>query len=578
MMMPNVPMLPPLELMPNIPMLPPLEPRPMLPNQSSVESGAGEDAAQPSAKDMKKFECAICYEYMENPVGCGSCDTRFCKSCLQRVLRQAIDDRPPQSTDPPNSAKCPHCRSFFSPRCVVADVDLRKEIADCTDTVTCPNEGCGTELPIGMLKAHEATCPYMRLRCRYADWGCEWVGRKRDMEDHDRNSCEFRCGLGQLVERFRQGDQRAASVLQQHHMQIAAQSQMLTLHSRQAMMMRERDPRSLLDVYRLAYEASFFPGRFVATRDMWSGMINGQERRCAVCNVLLVVPSLALMFHVSFQGFKLLYGLQLDTISGDELWFLADHLLLSLIVSLLGILCIACFVIDSKGPADWTIYNVRNIIPGRPVLRDLAAITMAMAHFSVIEFLGTHPGVMMWQLTVIVTILFASFVSCIVETSSGGPTVLRSSRAWPVVIFGLRYGLLAALCGVAPSVSAVIVLRSLKRHVAVSSKVTVEDSECFIPQIGMSFLGAIAGVAFAFDNAVFQEEGIPLGITSLNIVLLDSVFAAFVLACVNGLVFLLDEAGRKLGERNVHAGTGMSPVGCAVFGVCSFLMLCISAA
>ena len=61
MMMPNVPMLPPLELMPNVPMLPPLEPRPMLPNQSSVESGAGEDAAQPSAKDMKKFECAICY-------------------------------------------------------------------------------------------------------------------------------------------------------------------------------------------------------------------------------------------------------------------------------------------------------------------------------------------------------------------------------------------------------------------------------------------------------------------------------------------------------------------------------------
>ncbi len=48
-------------MMPNVPMLPPLEPRPMLPNQSSVESGAGEDAAQPSAKDMKKFECAICY-------------------------------------------------------------------------------------------------------------------------------------------------------------------------------------------------------------------------------------------------------------------------------------------------------------------------------------------------------------------------------------------------------------------------------------------------------------------------------------------------------------------------------------
>ena len=77
------------------------------------------------------------------------------------------------------------------------------------------------------------------------------------------------------------------------------------------MMMRERDPRSLLDVYRLAYEASFFPGRFVATRDMWSGMINGQERKCAVCNVLLVVPSLALIFHVSRKN-------------NDENWSVVD--------------------------------------------------------------------------------------------------------------------------------------------------------------------------------------------------------------------------------------------------------------
>ena len=238
---------------------------------------------------------------MENPVGCGSCQTRFCRSCLQRVLRQATMNRNPQSTDPPNSAKCPHCRSYFTSQTIYIDRALEKIISDCTDTVTCPFSGCNTELRIGLLKAHEAQCQYIRMRCKFAEWGCSWVGRKKDLADHDEHECEFRGGLGKLVERFRQGDAQGRQILQQHHMQISAQSQMLSLHSRQMIMIRARNAGSVFDVLQLAYEASLFPGRFSATREVWSGMINQQEGRCTICNMLLMLPSMALVLNVSIS-------------------------------------------------------------------------------------------------------------------------------------------------------------------------------------------------------------------------------------------------------------------------------------
>jgi len=577
-------------------MLPPLEPQPML-NQTSDEGNSHaadnkEEGEKPSMTDMKRFECAICFEYMDDPVGCGSCQHRVCQSCLHRVLREETNNRPPQSTDPPKSAKCPHCRSFFTIQSIVLDKELKKEISDCTDTVTCPFQGCGTGLRIGLLKAHEAQCPFIRMRCRFADWGCEWVGRKKDIEDHDAHQCEFRGGLGKLVERFRQGDAQGDHILQQHHMQLSGAGQMLSLHSRQMMMIRGKNAGDLFQTLHLAYEASLFPGRFNATGEMWISLIGKEESRCIVCNILLLVPSLALIFNVSFQGFKLLSRLQIETLSGDDVWFLVDTLLLSLIVSMLGILCMACFFIDTKSPRDWTIYNIRNLVPGQPILRDLAAICMAMTHFSAIEFLGPHPGIMIWHLIGILTIFFTSFVSRIIEKnepSSSNVGTLRIARAFSVVIFGLRYGLLAAMCGFAPSVNAVVTLRLLKQTAMVSSKVTVEDSECFIPQFGVGFLIAISGLSTALEYAT------DLNAVSWWNVLLDWAFSTAVLAYANAFVFLLDKAGRKLGETNFDMGRRMfmqahrssgallpntqpTPIGCLVFGLCSFLLLCIAAA
>ena len=64
-------------------------------------------------------------------------------------------------------------------------------------------------------------------------------------------------------------------------------------------MMWGRNVGNVCDVLRLGYEVSLFPGRFSAMREVWSGMINQQDARCVVCNVMLLVPSMALVLHVS---------------------------------------------------------------------------------------------------------------------------------------------------------------------------------------------------------------------------------------------------------------------------------------
>ena len=163
--------------------LPPLVPQPVL---KQTNNDGTDDEEDTKKKQLKKFECALCVEYMENPVGCGntSCDSRFCDVCLKKVIVNAAA----QTLGNQLEAKCPHCRKVFTAQSIKEDKELKKEMDECTDTVKCQYSGCDTQLSIGIVKLHEATCPYQQLKCRYSDWGCEWIGRRMDLSDHEKSS------------------------------------------------------------------------------------------------------------------------------------------------------------------------------------------------------------------------------------------------------------------------------------------------------------------------------------------------------------------------------------------------------
>jgi len=277
---------------------------------------------------------------------------------------------------------------------------------------------------------------------------------------------------------------------------------------------------------------------------------------------------------------------QLEKLSGDDLWLLAETLLQSLIIVMLGILCISCFFIDTKSPHEWTTYNVRSM--NGQLLRDIASICMAMAYALTFNG-GLHPGFILWQSTAIVTVLYTSFVSCITAKSYNSPSTarkMRAARAWSVVIFGLRYGFLAAICGFVPGINAVVTMRLLKHTTALSPEATMEDAECFLHQFSTSLLIFISGFATAFEYATTDADEI-----SWRTIVLDWMLATTALAYANALVFLLDEAGRRLGEMNFMIGmqaqqasgaalsnTKPTSIGCSICGVCSFLLLFIATA
>lgn len=134
---------------------------------SSNPDGQVRDSPSPSDtctiiddEEVKKYECAVCFEVMDTPVGCGSCQTRFCRPCLERVAKQG-------GTRP----KCSHCRAPFTIESIQVDEALQEEMKNCMQTVLCPFRGCGKKIPLSAIKLHESQCEHIRMKCRYVEWG-----------------------------------------------------------------------------------------------------------------------------------------------------------------------------------------------------------------------------------------------------------------------------------------------------------------------------------------------------------------------------------------------------------------------
>ena len=595
-----------------LPVLPPLEPRP-LPNQTSDDSvrASAHAALSPSSSsdehvDLKTFECSVCYEYMENPVSCGSptCDARFCRDCLLRVLREGLANRPPGSSDPDGHVKCPHCRSFFGRDAVRPDLEMQRRIGECTETVTCPYAGCGASMPIGRLKGHEAGCGCMRVRCRYADWGCQWSGKRGDLSDHETDQCEFARGLGVLVERFRQSDARHNHVLQQHHMQLHAASQMLHMQGQRLMALSPgfRNPGNFFNVAELAYKACCFPARLRKGKDSWGRMVSCRTARKRNVNVLLLAPSAVLVSKVALHGGVLLSNLP-SVLEDAPTWAVVDSLAVSLCASVFGVFAVTCFYIDASGPGGWHDYVVGDWVRGRPLMRDLAGVCLVLAHWCSAEHLGLYKGAFLWGITALTSVGLASFASAMVElavaadpdasdVAEAGRT-MDGCKAREVVVFGLRYGLMFSACDASSCLLAVaIVGAAVDRAPGPRGKYlreTFGDGDWFVADVWPSALVVLAGMLLTVERGhVSGLDGWSDVLVSVLLGVVAHLASSAALAWTRALGERLAviNHGRRFKEiRRAEASGGPSPtldvpapIGGAVLAGSLFLIACMALA
>jgi hypothetical protein len=292
------------------------------------------------------MSCLLFYiaEFMEDPAGCGKCDNRYCHLCLLRVVNDAsnngANDNSNHDDEPTQSVKCPCCRSNFSKEEIVRDMDLRRRM-NLEENITCSFAGCGISVPLAELRQHEATCPCLLMRCRYATFGCTWTGPKRDLVSHEAGNgsnssgdsdrgCVYAGALGVLVDQFRQSRaDHGHAILQLRH-QMLQTNQMIQMqqHTFMARLLQTRSISNAADIVTFVHMITCHPSRFWVTRDQWKSLYHTPEARGTICNILFLLPTFALILRVSThnqQNIKFLYG-HTRTHDFDAFFFFVTHM------------------------------------------------------------------------------------------------------------------------------------------------------------------------------------------------------------------------------------------------------------
>ena len=478
--------------------------------------------------ELKNYECAVCFEIMDTPVGCGSCQTRFCRPCLERVAKQG-GARP----------MCSHCRSPFTLESIQVDEALQEEMKNCMETVLCPFRGCGKKIPINAIKLHVVQCDHIKMKCKFSEWGCEWIGKKKDLEHHDNNECEFRNGMGRLVNAIREKTFSQAETIVR--MQGTSINQAVDSNTRHMLMARGRNAGNIFDVLAMSYEAVCFPGRFAASKEIWGDMIDPVQHTtrdyAMTFNVLLVFPLILCVGKLPFWMAIDLSNMSSHGIAKHGLAVLWEEFASIIVASVYTLSALFCAMYDGPLETRWTRYAVPGTNKSYPFMRDCTAFFVFLGYYSFVEYMGFWPGIALLLCTLSFTVSFSSCVAAILEKVSGSQAdTLKICKMWPIIVFGLRYSFLHQVCLFSQALKGVIFLR-LARHASVkhlNANFTLEETECVFSAISPRIYVVLGAVVTAMEirNGVVKDLT-----TAFHEWFIGACFLAFVNAYTYGLYF-----------------------------------------
>ncbi len=390
-----------------------------------------------SPNEELKYSCAICLNILDKPCGCGSCQARFCRPCMERVAKEGGA-----------SSKCCYCGRPFTLESIQVDEVLQEEMKNCVAPVMCPIRGCGKKIPINAFRLHEAQCDYIRMKCKFSEWGCEWIGCKKDLEHHDNNECEFRNGMGRLVNAIREKTHNQNQTIAR--MQDTTVNQVVNRHTRQLQMLKGRNAGNIFDVLAMSYEAVCFPGRLAATKELWGDMMlqNNVDARSLAFNVLLVFPFMLCMTKLPFLiPYYLSYGIsasRLYKLGFSGLWEVVENGIegSSIIqAQLFVLLAFASMVLDGEVGGNASQWS-------HPVFRDWTAFFIFLANTMFVDVMNLWPGIAILLFTFSFTVSFSSCVAAVLEKVNGSEEgTLKKCKMYSAIVLAYRYSFLFLLCG-----------------------------------------------------------------------------------------------------------------------------------
>ncbi|XP_041835996.1 TNF receptor-associated factor 6 [Melanotaenia boesemani] len=119
-----------------------------------------------------KYECPICLMALRNAVQT-RCGHRFCKSCIEKSIRDA-------------GQRCPVDNEMLSEDQLFPDNFAKREILSLT--VRCPNLGCTEKMELRRLENHLTQCQFATVSCPQ----CQQPVRKSCLEEHTAVECQRR--------------------------------------------------------------------------------------------------------------------------------------------------------------------------------------------------------------------------------------------------------------------------------------------------------------------------------------------------------------------------------------------------
>ena len=284
-----------------LPSLRPLQPQPLpLSEYSSISGSNGI-----TNEEEEKYKCSICLEYLEIPVGCGNCVNRFCFKCLEKTKTPAIasgaNNNGANNNNQDQKNNCPCCRQHFeSP---FADTELLAVMV--TEMMTCPNAGCGMSISRAKMREHdEKECYFVKVKCKYVQFGCKWTGLRSDVSVHEEEDCHL-CKISGLVDHCRRMNQqyeRQATQILSIRNALNQANQLIHLQRNALVELQnesKRYPRNIIDMMEFVLQCAISPVRVWEDRQIWKAFYKTPKARSYVYDFMTFAPTCLIFVKVN---------------------------------------------------------------------------------------------------------------------------------------------------------------------------------------------------------------------------------------------------------------------------------------